>query len=155
MRVIIVLLVIMALASPSWSQCVVYSQLGGYLYSAYVVPPSGSSLSGFAWFSMCKQYAEFTLTLQGSETVTAVHVHGPAFEGEVAPIIRDLPVPAGELLIADLGPWTDHAWDVLGKSETYVDVHTVEFPEGAIRGQLKPRIAVESSPWSAVKQLFK
>ena len=82
--------------------------------------------------------------------VTAAHIHTGA-AGHNGPVLIPFNLPSG--LVGDgnfsgsLG-WFPHAWDAISSapSDFYVNVHTSEFPAGAIRGQL---VAVpEAETWS-------
>lgn len=72
--------------------------------------------------------------------VTAAHIH-TGVAGSNGPVLIPLHLPAGLSghgnFSGSLG-WFPNAWDVIssGPSDFYVNVHTSDFPAGAIRGQL-------------------
>jgi hypothetical protein len=70
-----------------------------------------------------------------SSTPTAVHIHGPASAGETAPILHTL--PAGEFADVRL-TLTNEQIAFLNSGRLYVDVHTQNSPDPALRAQLGP-----------------
>lgn len=80
------------------------------------------------------------LEVSGIGPATAAHIHRGA-AGENGPPVVNLDVPDGE---DEDESDCDHIGDALADDirrnpgEFYVNVHTAEFPEGAIRGQLVP-----------------
>ncbi|MEZ4403562.1 MAG: CHRD domain-containing protein [Kofleriaceae bacterium] len=72
-------------------------------------------------------------TVDGATAVTAIHLHGPAVRGADGPIVRSLPV---DNPTSDRFTPTAETLDQLRAGQLYVDVHTVAFPDGELRGQL-------------------
>jgi hypothetical protein len=64
---------------------------------------------------------------------TAAHIHGPAAANANGPSIFDL--PNGQFASFPITLTTAQA-NALGGGQLYVDVHTTNFPNGEIRGQL-------------------
>ena len=105
------------------------------LKGAAQVPPIDSAGTGKA--DDASKMLTWTITYSGlSGAVTAAHFHGPAKEGENAgPVITikqlDSPMKGSATLTAD-------QFKALTGGEMYVNVHTAEYPDGEIRGQLAP-----------------
>lgn len=82
----------------------------------------------------------FTTLVTGIDTPVAAHIHqAPA--GQNGPIVVLLSAPATGNLDASSGCGTDLEPTLLeairrGPQDFYVNVHTEEFPDGALRGQL-------------------
>jgi hypothetical protein len=93
--------------------------------------------------------------LDVAETVTGVHIHGPANAGELGPLLYSLPLPVNGLSSVSVGPVSTTVKDWFDLALLYVDVHSDAHPDGIIRGQVHGEIAVEASPWSAVKRLYR
>lgn len=67
--------------------------------------------------------------------VNAIHLHGPAAEGEDAGVIAPIPGPYQTRMTGTLTLTADQVKDVLaGKS--YINLHTEKFPSGEARAQL-------------------
>ncbi|WP_423066691.1 CHRD domain-containing protein [Devosia sp. CN2-171] len=80
----------------------------------------------------------WTITYEGlSGEATAAHFHGPAAEGAnagpVVPIEGALTSP-----IAGNATLTDDQVTQLQGSQWYFNIHTAKFPDGELRGQVKP-----------------
>lgn len=119
------------------------------------VPPVETDATGMAWFRLSSsgESLHFLLKVKNIEKVTEAHIHlGEA--GENGPIIAFLFGPSkfgitvrkgivrGSLTSEDLvGPLKGSTIEDLVKlmqnMDTYVNVHTVEHPDGEIRGQIK------------------
>ena len=82
----------------------------------------------------------FTIIVVGIDTPTVAHIH-PGRSGVVGPPLIDLVAPtagnrgASSGCLSDLDP-ADVAAIRRNPSEFYVNVHTGQFPAGALRGQL-------------------
>lgn len=76
---------------------------------------------------------------------TAMHIHGPATNGQNANVLVSLipyNFPAtnpakGGVIVGDV-PWPTNDTAALLAGHTYLNIHTVEYPGGEIRGQLIP-----------------
>lgn len=74
-----------------------------------------------------------------SSNATAAHIHGPAAVGANGPILVPLTVPsttAGSV-VGTATMSTVQMNDMLG-GQTYVNIHSVDFPDGEIRAQIVP-----------------
>lgn len=119
------------------------------------VPPVRTIASGSTIFefSPCFKELRFKLTVNCIEGFTQAHIHLGA-RGEEGPVVAFLFGPVdpgidaekkvikGTLTRADLvGPLAGFPLKELAKSMiaglTYVNVHTEDFPDGEIRGQIK------------------
>ena len=125
------------------------------LNGANMTPPVETEARGTATARLEGLAVVYTLTVK-VRGVTEAHVHlgGPGERGEVVAVLFG-PVKAGvdgievsgTLTIGDLlGP---SAGDPLGflialqDGNAYVDVHTLAYPQGEIRGQIEPAQAAE------------
>ena len=107
------------------------------LKGASEVPPTDSAGTGKAEvaYDGASKMLTWTITYSGlSGNATAAHFHGPAKEGENAgPMITikqlDSPMKGSATLTAD-------QFKALTGGEMYINVHTVKYPDGEIRGQL-------------------
>lgn len=114
------------------------------------LPGTTEDGTGFARFVDRGDRIEWTLTLDDITAVTMSHIHGPANPDGNAPVIVDLfmpTAPTGELNNrTESGSFTatnsnqtvtmDALRTHLNSTRAYVNVHTTEFPPGAIRGQI-------------------
>lgn len=108
------------------------------LAAAEEVPPNDSPGTGTleATFDDVTKVLKWTITYEGLENpATAAHFHGPAAVGETAdpviPIEGDLASPiSGEATLTEsqAAELTTGMW--------YFNVHTDEYPDGEIRGQV-------------------
>jgi len=77
-----------------------------------------------------------------ADQVTAAHIHRGA-AGEAGPVVHTLS-EEGFLQIAGSLALTDEDVDALMAGELYLNVHSVDFPDGFARGQLVPPEAATS-----------
>ena len=121
------------------------------LFGANEVPtPRTEDGIGVATFIDRGDRIDWTLTLDDITAVTMSHIHGPANPDANASVIVDLFMPAAPTAELDnhtvTGSFTaTNAGQAvtlaqlrthLDATRTYVNVHTSEFPGGAIRGQI-------------------
>jgi hypothetical protein len=101
-----------------------------------VVPPTESSASGSADITVDTEAMTISWTTEVDGLTgdpTAAHVHGPAAEGENAAPMIDM---SGNLMEGS-AEITEEQWTALQDGMTYVNVHTAEYPDGEIRGQVE------------------
>ena len=79
-----------------------------------------------------------------SSTATAAHIHASAGFGENADVVITLIIPANVTSGGISGPdpattppLTAEQMQILRSGQSYIDVHTVNFPDGEIRGQVQ------------------
>ena len=107
-------------------------------------PPTGSDATGIARFHLMNDGSiRWSLRTTGLDSVIASHIHA-GIPGQNGPIIVPLFMgePTGDLNIR--GEITDstEVAAVLALFEAdsaYVNVHTIAFPGGEIRGQVEPK----------------
>jgi Cu/Zn superoxide dismutase len=108
------------------------------LTAAAEVPPTKSTGSGEATVALDTATHEITwdVTFGGfSDEVTAAHIHGPAEAGKNAGVV----VPFGAAPKSPLhgsAKLTAEQESQLTAGMYYVNVHSKDFPSGAVRGQL-------------------
>jgi hypothetical protein len=103
----------------------------------------------------------YDLSVEGIEPVTASHIHIGA-EGESGDVVVPLDVDGFEGTSSDCVDASDADLDAIiaNPAGYYVNIHTEDFPAGAIRGQLvadSPDTAMEApgaSPWAALGLLL-
>jgi hypothetical protein len=109
------------------------------------VPPTNSQATGMAEFQVVGQSIEFTVNASDIQGVTAGHIHAGK-QGENGPIIATLfenDSPTNEVsetgsITSDTGAF-EYVTDLttpMSDGETYVNIHTVQNPDGEIRGQI-------------------
>lgn len=103
------------------------------------VPPADSKATGkgdFTYDDTSKKLT-WTITYSGlSDKAKAAHLHGPAKEGENADVMITLsplqsPIKGAAIL-------TEDQVKALTNGDMYINVHTAKYPDGEIRGQVKP-----------------
>lgn len=118
------------------------------------VPPSPSGAFGFGAFAYVadSQMVTYSVSFVGIGTVTGIHVHGPAPAGENALVLFDLPIANPTFGV--VGPITGQQVAELQAGLWYVNVHSIAYPSGEIRGQILEVTAAEPSTWTEVKALY-
>ena len=123
------------------------------------VPPADTKATGQAKFQLSKDGTElsFRVNVANIENVTQAHIHlAPAGEngGVVAWLYPDAPpqqlipgrtqgtlakgtITAGDLVGSFAGQGLDALVEAMEAGDTYVNVHTSQFPGGEIRGQIR------------------
>jgi hypothetical protein len=105
------------------------------------VPQNDSEAFGvvFVTFDTITKTLCYSITFNnlGSDE-TAAHFHGPAAPGQDAGVVFSItPVP-GKSKNGCVGPLSTRQIRELDKGQWYINVHSVGFPEGEIRGQVLP-----------------
>lgn len=121
-----------------------------------VVPPSDSAGSGYGSLFVCDHdHMTGHVSVVLDEHVTAVHLHGPAGSAEIGPVLYDLGVPTNGVTEIDIDVPSDLE-AFFASMQAYVDVHTIEHPDGAIRGLVHPEgLPVSQSTWGGIKLLYR
>jgi len=126
------------------------------LTSAQIVPPGDAVGSATVAAGLCEDHRfSGVARLTTAESVTAIQIHSPAGPGEVGPVLFSLPLPVDGYVALDMGPLAPDVEGMLIRQELYMDVHTVQHPDGAFGGIVRVEVAVASGSWSSVKQLYK
>jgi hypothetical protein len=113
-------------------------------------PPSTATGTGTATLVDHGTFFEYEVAVTGLTAITASHIHGPAAAGVNASVIFNLFSPngppfgqvdgviaTGTLTNANNQSFTiDALRAMIIAGNAYVNVHTTQFPSGAIRGQL-------------------
>lgn len=105
------------------------------LTAAAQVPPVDSTATGSAAITVdtVASTISWTVTADGlTGEPTAAHIHGPAGPTENAPPTIDM----SSAIMEGSADITEAQLADLQAGNTYVNVHTAEFPDGEIRGQV-------------------
>jgi CSLREA domain-containing protein len=95
--------------------------------------------------------AQVSLIFSGlSSAQTAAHIHGPGLPGISAPIL--FPLPNGPVTNAVISPTTQEVAD-LKAGLHYMNVHSANFPNGEIRGQLLWN-PIEETPFFVLQHYY-
>lgn len=117
------------------------TDLRATLAAAYEVPPTQSRGSGYfeAVYRPSTKVLEYRLNLQGlSGPMTMGYLHGPAGPGETAPRIAPINIPIYDNTIWDGVTLTEEQAAQVLAGQWYVNVMTLQYPDGEMRGQLLP-----------------
>ena len=107
------------------------------LKSSEEVPPNDSPGSGTAEVTLDTDAnkVSWKITHQGlTGDPSAAHFHGPAKPGENAGPIIDISTNLAEGS-ADVTP---EQLQMIREGNTYINVHTAQYPDGEVRGQVMP-----------------
>jgi hypothetical protein len=135
-------------AVPSEGQQKFSAQLSG----DQEVPPVQTNASGTAWFKSNRDNFEFELNVTDLQGITMAHIHNGK-QGEIGPpvlplyksksptILMNGKLASGNITANMLeGPMAGkqiaNLTTAMKNSETYVNVHTQQNPNGEIRGQI-------------------
>ena len=124
-------------AMPAFAEVVKFT---ADLTAASEVPPTDSTATGKveATLDTDSKVFTWTVTYEGlSGDATGAHFHGPAAEGANA----DPVVPLADPLASPINgnaTLTDGQITQLQGGQWYFNLHTAKFPDGEIRGQVKP-----------------
>ncbi len=117
------------------------TELRATLGGAYEVPPTASRGSGYfeAVYRPSTKVLEYRLNLQGlSGPVTMGYLQGPAGPGENGPQVAPINIPIYDYTIRDGVTLTDEQAAQVLAGRWYVNVMTMQYPGGEIRGQILP-----------------
>ena len=105
------------------------------LSGASEVPANESAATGTADVTVDTEAKTVSWTVSVQDLTgepTAAHIHGPAGEDENAPPVIDM----SDSIMEGSADITDEQSGELQDGQYYVNVHTEEYPDGEIRGQL-------------------
>ena len=111
------------------------------LAGAYEVPPTGSRGSGYfeAVYRPSTKVLEYRLNLSGlSGPITMGYLHGPAGPGENAQQVAPINIPIYDYTIWDGVTLTEEQAAQVLAGQWYINVMTLQYPDGEIRGQILP-----------------
>ena len=105
------------------------------------VPPNSSTGTGTARVMIVGDKLLVTVSFEGlTGPLTGAHIHGPALPGANAdPIFNIVPgeLPEGSSSpLRAIFPITEDQKELIRDGNTYLNLHTAEFPGGEIRGQI-------------------
>ena len=123
------------------------------LTAAQEVPPTTSTATGTATvlLSPDEKTGRVSLNFSGlTSSQTAAHIHGPAGPGVPAPVI--FPLPNGNLTDFQI-VLTPTDVTNLNNGMLYINVHSSNFPNGEIRGQLQSSAAASSFQFNTANVL--
>jgi uncharacterized protein (TIGR03118 family) len=112
------------------------------LDGAQPVPPSGVPVKALAILRQGRTSPRLFVSLYSeglSSAQTEVHLHRPAMAGSNAPVIVNL--PTGQLVNFQTALTNPQFLD-LSAGRVYIDIHTTNFPNGELRGQLPQNLFV-------------
>jgi hypothetical protein len=128
------------------------------------VPPNESPSTGFAWVKITDDKIGYEVNVTDMDKVNAAHIHlaeagknGPVvltlFKGgpteQVNGTVGEANVTASNLEGPMKGKDVTDLVTAMKNGTTYVNVHTTDFPDGEIRGQLKDSKAAANMSASA------
>ena len=126
------------------------------LSGSEVVPPVKTMAKGETIFELNKSGDElkYKLTVRDIANVTAVHIHdgkvgkngppivslyaGPKKEGKFSETLSEGTITAKDLIGQLKGKLFSHLIQMIEDGHAYANVHTDKYPDGEIRGQIKP-----------------
>ena len=126
-----------------------------HLSGKEVVPVVKTTAKGMATFKpeMDGKTLHYSLTVDGIENVTAAHIHigkkgkngppvaglfaGPKKEGMFSGTLGEGTITEKDLVGPMAGKTVEDLIKALHAGELYVNVHTVKYPDGELRGQIK------------------
>lgn len=131
--------------------------LANSLEGSQVVPPVSVAWTGLTQVLVCDGHRLLVSVhvFGGSETVTGVHVHGPASITENGPVLFDFGRPSAFPFSTERDDLTQQQAELLVSHQCYLDVHTVEHPDGAVRGWLRNEVSTVPLPWTTIKALYR
>lgn len=139
----------LALALPLVASCSFYlseprvpkTDLRATLAGAYTAPPTASQGSGYfeAVYRPSTKVLEYRLNLQGlSGPITMGYLQGPAAPGQNGPPVAPINIPIYDSTIRDGVTLTEEQAAQVLAGQWYVNVMTLQYPDGEIRGQILP-----------------
>lgn len=120
-------------------------QFSAKLSGSNEVPPTDSKASGTASFTIRDNAVYYKIEVSRMEDVTGAHLHNAkeGSNGDVVAILDTTNPAEGSISSFDLtGPLErktiNDLVDLMGKGTVYVNLHSPIFPDGEIRGHVKP-----------------
>jgi CHRD domain len=128
----IALAAFVAMPSPVFAEMV---KMKADLKSSEEVPPNDSPGSGTADVTLDTDAnkVSWTITHEGlTGDASAAHFHGPAKVGENAPPVVDISTN----LMEGSADVSAEQLQMIREGNTYLNIHTAQYPDGEIRGQV-------------------
>lgn len=124
------------------------------LSGAQEVPPVLTDATGGGMFTLdAEKMLHFNITFGNlSSDEISAHIHGPAPMGENAGVV--FPLPLGSPKIGSVGPLTQEQEGWLNSGLLYTNIHSVNFQDGEIRGQILQSTPTEDGSWGRIKNLY-
>lgn len=134
-------MVLAAVAMVGVAGCARPIQLTSQLSSTQEVPPTGSAGTGMftGTYYPSTRALDYNLTYGGlTGPATAAHLHGPAMPGQNAGVVVPFTVTATPMPapVSGSATLTDAQAADLMAGKWYANVHTMQNPNGEIRGQV-------------------
>jgi hypothetical protein len=126
---------LLSVATPAFAEQKTFS---ANLTAAEEVPPTQSTGTGTVQATYDTDTKVFTWTIEYSGLTgeaTAAHFHGPAAPGENADPVVPIPDPLASPINGTATLDDTQAADLLA-GKWYFNVHTAQYPDGEIRGQV-------------------
>jgi hypothetical protein len=117
------------------------TELRATLSGASEAPPTQSRATGYfeAVYRPATKILEYRLNLVGlSGPITTGYLRGPAAPGETAPQVVPINIPIYDYTIWDGATLTEEQAAQVVNGKWYVNVMTLQYPDGEIRGQILP-----------------
>jgi len=117
------------------------TDLRATLAGAYEVPPTTSQGGGYfeAVYRPSTKVLEYRLNLQGlSGPITMGYLQGPAAPDQNGPRVAPINIPIYDYTIWDGVTLTEEQAAQVLAGQWYVNVMTLQYPDGEIRGQILP-----------------
>lgn len=131
-------LVGLALAGTAFTALAAQVNLMATLSAAEEVPANDSAGTGMveATYDSDTNVLNYTVTYDGlTGEATAAHFHGPAAPGEKAPPVVPVEGPLASPISGTATLTEEQEADLLG-GQWYFNVHTAQYPDGELRGQV-------------------
>ena len=117
------------------------TELRATLGAAHEVPPTASRGTGYfeAVYRPSTKVLQYRLNLVGlSGPITGGSLNGPAALDENAQPVSPINIPIYDNMIRDGVTLTEEQADQVLAGQWYVNVMTLQYPDGEIRGQILP-----------------
>jgi hypothetical protein len=135
LRLVAVAWTLPLVASPAVAETMAFT---AELNGSSQVPPTDSKARGkgdFTYDDTSKKLT-WTITYWGLSKAKAAHLHGAASQGANADTM--ITVSPLQSPIKGAAILTEEQVKALTGGDMYIDVHSAKYPDGEIRGQLKP-----------------
>lgn len=151
----VIIIIIAVAALIYWTYFMPQNTFTASLSSGKVLPPTGSSATGTATFTLSSDgnTLHYVLTVNSLNNIIAAHIHlatasqngsvivplftGPAKTGSFSGTLVEGDITAANLAGSLAGHPLSDLIDDIKNSMCYVNVHTTAFPAGEIRGQIQ------------------